>query len=137
MLNTEHTSHTTYRIAYHFCYIPKYRKMVLQSGIEKALWKLNEQIAQHYDMTILEQEIMPDHVHLLVSAPPRLAPSRIVQIFKSISARELFKQFPDLKKKYWGGKLWTPSYFVETVGTKKLDTVKDYIQKQKQLTMDL
>ena len=137
MLDTEHTSHTKYRIAYHFCYIPKYRKMVLRSGAGKALSKLNETIAGHYDMKILEQEIMPDHVHLLVSAPPRLSPARIVQIFKSISARELFKQFPELRKLYWGGKLWTSSYFVETVGSKKLDVVKDYIQRQRQLTMDI
>lgn len=80
---------------------------------------------------------MPDHVHMLVSAPPRLSPARIAQIFKSITARELFKQFPDLKKHYWGGLLWTDSYFVETVGTKRLDAVKDYIRNQKQMTMDL
>ncbi|MFA6259752.1 MAG: IS200/IS605 family transposase [Candidatus Peribacteraceae bacterium] len=137
MLDTEHTSHTTYRIAYHFCYIPKYRKMVLKKGLDTDLWKLNEQIASHYDMKILEQEIMPDHVHLLVSAPPRLAPSRIAQIFKSISARELFKKHPELRKDYWGGKLWTDSYFVETVGSKRLDSVKDYIRNQRQMTMNI
>ncbi len=60
MLDTEHTSHTTYRIAYHFCYIPKYRKMVLRHGIDNVLWQLHEQIAAHYDMKILEQEVLPD-----------------------------------------------------------------------------
>ena len=111
--------------------------MVLKKGVETALWQLNEQIASHYDMKILEQEILPDHVHMLVSAPPRLSPSRIVQIFKSISARELFKQFPELKKQYWGGKLWTSSYFVETVGSKRLDSIKEYIRNQKQMTMSI
>ena len=111
--------------------------MVLKSGVGKSLLNLHEHIAQHYDMTILEQEIMPDHVHMLVSAPPRYSPARIAQIFKSITARELFKQFPQMKKQYWGGHLWTDSYFVETVGSKKLDAVKQYIQNQRQLTMDL
>jgi len=111
--------------------------MVLKKGLDTDLWKLNEQIASHYDMKILEQEIMPDHVHLLVSAPPRLAPSRIAQIFKSISARELFKKHPELRKDYWGGKLWTDSYFVETVGSKRLDSVKDYIRNQRQMTMNI
>ena len=136
MLEAEHTSHTIYRIAYHFCYIPKYRKLVIKAGVDKALWQLHEQIAGHYDMKILEQEVMPDHVHMLVLAPPRYSPARIAQIFKSITARELFKQFPHLKKQYWGGKLWTDSYFVETVGSKRLDAIKDYIRHQKQMTMD-
>jgi len=91
----------------------------------------------HYEMKILEQEIMADHVHLLLSAPPRYAPSRVVQILKSISARELFKKFPELRKVYWGGKLWTESYFVETVGSKSLEYIKKYIQEQKVQTLDL
>jgi putative transposase len=77
--------------------------MVLKTGIAKTLRILHETIAQHYDFKILEQEIMPDHVHLLLSAPPRYSPSTIVQTVKSISARELLKQFPELRKQYWGG----------------------------------
>lgn len=111
--------------------------MVLKSGIADALRALHEQIAVHYDFKILEQEIMPEHVHVLLSAPPRYSPSRVVQIMKSITARELFKQFPELRKQYWGGRLWTESYFVETVGSKRLDAVKKYIQEQKQQTLDL
>ena len=131
------TSHTTYRIAYHFCWIPKYRKMVLKPDIAEALESLHERIALHYDLKILAQEVMADHVHLLVSAPPRLSPARIVQILKSVSARELLKRFPQLREQYWGGRLWTESYFVETVGSKRLDAVKQYIQTQKQETIDL
>ena len=136
-METDHTSHTTYRIAYHFCWIPKYRKMALKPGIAEALKSLHERIALHYDMKVLEQEVLPDHVHLLISAPPRLSPARIVQVLKSISARELFKSFPELRRQYWGGRLWTESYFVETVGSKRLDAVKEYIQSQKQETLDL
>ena len=136
-MELEYTSHTVYRIAYHFCWIPKYRKMVLKQGVAEALRAVHQEIAMHYDFKILEQEIMPDHIHLLVSAPPRYSPSRIVQVMKSISARELFKKFPDLRKQYWGGRLWTESYFVETVGSKRLDTVKKYIKEQRQQTINL
>lgn len=131
------TSHTVYRIAYHFCWIPKYRKLVLKAGIESSLRALHKQIGLHYDFKILEQEIMSDHVHLLLSAPPRYSPARVVQILKSISARELLRQFPTLRKQYWGGRLWTESYYVETVGSQRLDAIKRYIRDQRKQTINL
>jgi len=67
-------------------------------------------------MIIDTMEIVEDHVHMFLEAPPRLSPSRIVQILKSISATELFSQFPRLRKELWGGRLWSDGYFVRAVG---------------------
>ena len=72
---------------------------------------------------------MEDHVHIFLEAPPRLSPSRIVQILKSISARELFRQFPWLRKQLWGGKLWSRGYFVRAVGDEvTADVIRRYIE---------
>jgi putative transposase len=72
-----------------------------------------------------------DHIHMVVRSLPRVAPSDIMQVIKSISAREFFKIYPDVKKKYfWGGKLWTGSYFVETVGNFNDEVVRAYVRDQ-------
>ena len=78
-------------------------------------------------------EIMDDHVHILIEAPPSYAPSNIVQVMKSISARELFKKFPKMKKMMWSGKIWSEGYFVRSIGDKvTAEVIKKYIQYQKQ-----
>ena len=73
-------------------------------------------IADQYDLEIGEVSILSDHVHFSISAPPRIAPSRITQILKSVSTKLLFKQLPFLKHEYWGGEIWTGGYFVRSVG---------------------
>ncbi len=89
--------------------------------------------AAEYDMHIQAIEVMADHVHILVSAPPRLAPSRIAQILKSKSAKAMFKRFPDLRRHYWGGELWVDGYMVRSLGS-GLDVkkIKKYISEQRQ-----
>ena len=70
-----------------------------------------------YGIDIVELEIPEDHIHMVIRSEPKLSPSKIMQVIKSISAREFFRLFPDIKKKYfWGGRLWIKSYFVETIG---------------------
>jgi len=73
-------------------------------------------IADEYDMKIGEIEVLSDHVHLTLCAPPRIAPSRAVQILKSVSTRALFAYYPWLKSMYWGSEVWVGGYFVRTVG---------------------
>tara|TARA_B110000467_G_C17968465_1_gene288840 strand:- start:6 stop:344 length:339 start_codon:yes stop_codon:yes gene_type:complete len=84
-----------------------------------------------YDIDIVELEIPEDHIHMVVRSEPKVSPSDIMQIIKSISAREFFKCYPDIKRRYfWGGKLWTQSYFVETIGNANEETIRKYVQEQ-------
>ena len=83
------------------------------------------------DIDIVELEIPEDHIHMVVRSVPKTSPSDIMQVVKSISAREFFKLYPDVKRRYfWGGKLWTQSYFVETIGNATEDTIRKYVQDQ-------
>jgi putative transposase len=90
-----------------------------------------EQIGYDYNIEIVEIEIPVDHVHMVVRTEPKVSPSYIMQIIKSITARQFFKLYPDIKKKYfWGGKLWTQSYFVETIGNANEDVIREYVKNQ-------
>ncbi len=84
-----------------------------------------------YNIEIVELEIPIDHIHMVVRSEPKVSPSDIMQIIKSISARQFFKLYPEIKKRYfWGGKLWTQSYFVETIGNANEETIRKYVQNQ-------
>jgi len=76
-------------------------------------------------------EVMPDHIHVFISAPPFEAPTDIVKVLKGVTARRLFMEFPDLKKKLWKGSVWSPSYYVGTAGHVSAETIKRYIEEQK------
>jgi len=84
-----------------------------------------------YGIDIVELEIPEDHIHMVVRSEPKQSPSQIMQVIKSVSAREFFKMFPSIKKKmFWGGKLWTQSLFVETIGNADEKTIRKYVQNQ-------
>tara|TARA_R110002050_G_scaffold271009_6_gene414162 strand:+ start:1063 stop:1383 length:321 start_codon:yes stop_codon:yes gene_type:complete len=88
-------------------------------------------IRYDYDIEIVELEIPEDHIHIVIRSIPKQSPSDVMQIIKSITAREFFRIYPEIKKKYfWGGKLWTQSYFVETIGNANEDTIRKYVQNQ-------
>ena len=90
-----------------------------------------EKIGYDYNIEIVELEIPVDHIHMVVRSEPKISPSRIMQTIKSISAREFFKMYPEIKKRYfWGGKLWTQSFFVETIGNANEETIRKYVQNQ-------
>ena len=95
-----------YDLKYHIVWTPKYRKALLVGEVAQAVQELFDQIAAAYDLEIDTMEVMEDHVHVFLSAPPRYAPARIAQILKSISARELFARFPRLRRQLWGGQFW-------------------------------
>jgi len=88
-----------------------------------------QKIGYDYDIDIIELEIPEDHIHMVVRSEPKMSPSKIMQVVKSISAREFFRLYPDIKRRYfWGGKLWTQSYSVETIGNANEDTIRAYVQ---------
>ncbi len=90
-----------------------------------------KKIGYDYDIEIVELEIPEDHIHMVIRSIPKQSPSDVMQIVKSITAREFFRIYPEIKKKYfWGGKLWTQSYFVETIGNANEETIRKYVQDQ-------
>ncbi|WP_281648094.1 IS200/IS605 family transposase [Parendozoicomonas sp. Alg238-R29] len=122
---------------YHFVWIPKYRHKVFVEPYRSALLNIIHKVAYDYGIDIVEIEVPPDHIHMVVRSEPKIAPSNIMQIIKSISAREFFRMFPDVKRKlFWGGKLWTQSYFVETIGNANEEVIRQYVQNQLKVMND-
>ena len=114
-------------IRYHFVWIPARRKKVLVGGVSERLKQLLTDKCIELDCSIVTMEIMPDHVHLLVDAPPNLAPDQIMFRLKGFTSFQLLKEYPHLKKI---PSLWTRSYFCGTVGNASEETVKKYIENQ-------
>ncbi len=128
-MELQKNTHHVYRLMYHFVWIPKYRHKVFSEPYRDVLKGIIEKIG--YDIDIVELEIPEDHLHMVVRGVPRMSPSDVMQIIKSISAREFFRCYPEIKKRYfWGGKLWTQSYFVETIGNANEEVIRDYVRGQ-------
>ena len=121
-----HSPHSAYVINCHLVWIPRYRKKVLVGPGEARLKELLAEVAMQYGFEILAVEVMPDHVHLFVNAPPKFAPAEIVRLFKGITSRELKKEFESLGRQYWGknATLWAEGYYVGTAGHVRLETIK-------------
>jgi putative transposase len=123
--------HCVYDLKYHFVWIPKYRKKAFNSIIANRLKEIFQEIAEEYEFKIDTMEVMDDHVHLFLSVPPKYAPAVVVQRIKSISAKVIFQEFPEIKKSLWGGELWNDGYFVRSVGDKvTADVIRKYIKYQ-------
>lgn len=118
-----------YSCQYHVIFCPKYRRKVLINGIDESLKELILQKQNDYKYHIIEMEVMPDHVHLLIEMNPIESPSKTISRIKGYTAHELREQYPQLKTKL--PSLWTRSSFISTVGAVSLDTVKKYIEEQK------
>ena len=126
------SAHAVYDLKYHFVWVPKYRKHLLVGDVAEAVKEILREVAEAYGMEVDTLEVVDDHVHVFLSAPPRYAPARVMQIMKSISARELFARFPWLRRKLWGGELWGDGYFVRSVGDQvTADVIRRYIEYQK------
>ena len=123
------TSHAVYDTKYHLVWAPKYRKWIVREDIRQRAAELLREIADNFQFEIEEMEVAKDHVHLFLNFPPRYAIAKVVGILKSISASELFKEFPELRRQLWGGEFWEDGYFVRTVGDQvTAEVVKCYIQ---------
>ena len=123
--------HTAYRTEYHIVWIPKYRKTILGKEVAGYLKEIFGEIAEQYEFNIDTMEIVSDHVHIFVEVPPKYSPARVVQIMKSISAKEIFKKYPELRKQLWSGELWNDGYFVRNVGDEvTADVIRKYIEYQ-------
>lgn len=132
--NTRSGSHCRHNIKYHFVWIPKYRREILVGEIPTRLKEILEEIARNYRLKIIAQEIMPDHVHILIEAPPTYSPTKIIQWLKGISSKKLREEFfPQLRQLIWkDGVLWATGYYVASVSDGATsDVVAEYIKTQK------
>ena len=111
-----HKSHNVSVLMYHIVCPAKYRKAIFTEQIDSVLKEVCIEIADRYEIVFLEIGTDRDHVHFLVQSVPMYSPKKIVQTIKSITAREICKRCPSVKKQLWGGQLWTSGYFVSTVG---------------------
>ncbi|OAR04795.1 IS200/IS605 family transposase [Hydrogenibacillus schlegelii] len=124
--------HSRYLILYHMVWIPKYRRTVLEGPIADRLKEIIQETAKERGWEIIAMEVMPDHVHLFASVPPTIRPADVVKVFKGVSARKLLLEFPHLQKRTGRGTLWAPSYFMATAGNVSAETIRRYIEEQRQ-----
>jgi putative transposase len=121
-----------YNFHYHLIWVTKYRNEIfVTEELAGEMKDILAHIAGISGVTIETMEVMPDHVHLLISFKPKYAPTDVVKNLKGASARLFFKAHPEIKaKRMWGGKLWSNSYFMSTLGDMSKDVVEKYIQNQ-------
>lgn len=127
----EHGKSCVYNINYHIVWCPKYRKSVLTGKIKEFLEDQLLTICETKEWKISAMEVMPDHIHIFITAHPKYSPTAIVKVLKGVTGLRLFKKYPELKKEYWGGHIWSPSYYIGTAGTVSAETIKMYIENQK------
>ena len=128
-MNIKRTSHAVYEAKYHLVWCPKYRKKILTEEIQTRVSKLFHEIADQFDFEIDRCEVSEDHIHILISFPPRYSVSKVVGILKSISGSKIFNEFPKVKEKLWGGHLWEQGYFYRTIGEHMTeDVIRKYIE---------
>ena len=123
-------SHSIYNIQYHFVWVTKYRYKVLGGEVGRRLRELIRQGCDAREMMVVRGNIVSDHVRLLLSCPPSLAPSKIMQWLKGRSSRLMQEEFAHLKKRYWGQRMWARGYFVGTVGAVTGEMIREYVEKQ-------
>ena len=124
------SSHAVYDIEYHIVWTTKYRYKVLTGKVAERLRNLLRQGCEARGIKIIRGSVGKDHVHMLVSCPPTMAPCKIVQYLKGRSSKMLQEEFNELKQRYWGQHLWAVGYFIRTVGTVTEDVIKEYIENQ-------
>jgi putative transposase len=126
------SSHKIYSIKYHMMFCVKYRKdLFLEDKYLHYLKIQFEELGKRYYFVFETIGVDEDHVHLLVQAAPKYAPSRVMQIIKSITAKQFFKAYPEIKKELWGGEFWNDAGYIGTVGEGvNADIIRDYIKKQ-------
>ena len=115
---------------YHFIFIPKYRKPALRGDVAVRVRELIREICRTHNIEILKGHVRPDHVHLLLSVPPNLAPSRVMQAIKGKTSHHLLQDFRRLRKEFWGRHLWARGYFVATSGNVTDEVISKYIELQ-------
>ncbi len=123
-------NHVVYKCDYHIVWVPKYRLRILKGAIKELVEHDIKMLCEWKSCHVEELNVQEDHVHLLVSVPPKVSISRLMGTLKGKIAIKLFKSYPQLKKKpYWGNHFWARGYFVSTVGLNE-EMIKKYVKYQ-------
>ena len=131
MAEYRRSAHAVFDLKYHLVWITKYRYKVLRGRVAERTRDLIRQSCEAREVVIIRGADSPDHIHMLVTAPAHLAPSKMAQFIQGRSSRRLQEEFPELRKKYWGQHMWARGYFCATVGAVDEATIKAYIENQK------
>ena len=123
------TNNIVYNCHYHVVFCPKYRRKVLVNGVDERLKTILMETIEKWGQELVELEVMPDYVHLLIGCDPQFGIHRLIKYLKGTSSRYLRQEFPQLKRRL--PSLWTNSYFVATTGGVTLETLKRYVEDQK------
>jgi putative transposase len=124
-----YSSSAVYEINYHIVWCTKYRNQVMTDEVKQFMDDQIRTIADSKEWTLIELEVMPEHIHLFLSAPPFVAPTDIVKVMKGVTAKRVFEKFPQLRRrKFWGNHMWSPSYYIGTHGNVSAETIKKYIE---------
>ena len=130
-MELRHANHCVYKIRYHMVFCMKYRKRLLNNDITTFLKNTCSEIGERYSFEFDAIGCDGDHIHLFVGAEPKHSPSRVMQIIKSITTRNIFKEFPEIRKQLWGGELWSDGGYIGTVGDGTTsDVIKNYVENQ-------
>lgn len=111
-----HKSHNVKALLYHFVCPAKYRRVVFTDAVDISLKEICIGISERYEIYFIEIGTDKDHVHFLIQSVPMYSPTKIIQMVKSITAKEIFRIHPEVKKQLWGGEFWTKGFYVNTVG---------------------
>ena len=131
MSETWRKSHNISILIYHYVCPAKYRRVVFNAEVEEVLREVCLEIEKRYEIKFIEIGTDKDHVHFLIQSVPMYSAKKIVQTVKSLTAREIMKRVPEVKKQLWGGEFWTDGYYVSTVGQKgSEETIRKYVQEQ-------
>lgn len=126
-----HKQHNVSVLMYHLVCAAKYRRVVMSERVDEVLKAVCLEIEKRWEVWFLEIGVDEDHAHFLVQSVPSYSPTRIVQTVKSVTAREVFVQVPEVKRKLWGGEFWGKGYFVNTVGQHGSEKViAEYVKNQ-------
>ncbi len=121
-------SHTVFQIEYHFLWVTKYRYKVLHGDVAERVRSLVRETCEAFEIRIIKGVVSKDHVHILVSCPPSMAPSEIMRRIKDRTSSKLFEEFPLLKKRYWGRHFWARGYFRATVEQMTKEMIDQYLE---------
>jgi REP element-mobilizing transposase RayT len=131
MSDYRHKRHNVSSLLYHIVCPAKYRRVIFDPEVDTVLRDICLDIAQRYEIAFLEIGTDKDHVHFLVQSVPNYSPTKIVQIIKSLTAREIFHRVPTVKKRLWGGEFWSKGYFISTVGRHgNEEVIREYVRQQ-------
>ena len=122
-------AHTKWLCKYHIVFTPKYRRKIIFAQLRDSIKEIMQSLCKYKGVEILEGHLMPDHIHMLVSIPPKISVSSFMGYLKGKSSLMIYEQFPNLKYKYRNREFWCRGYYVDTVG-KNAKKIEEYIRNQ-------